>query len=118
MAKPRLFVIGGCNRFNLFFFCLDAIEKAKEKVRIRVENGGHFVPEDEIEKRYKMGFENLDLYFPQFDFVHLFNSSFYKTAPRHISSIKNGRLIYLSEFPEFLKFLTPSIAKICLEERH
>lgn len=31
-------------RIELAFFCLDSIEKAKKRVQIRVENGGHFVP--------------------------------------------------------------------------
>lgn len=97
---------------NLFFFCLDSLDEAKKRVRIRVENGGHFVPEKEIEERYKLGYENLNGLFSQFDFVHLLNSSFYNEVPHHILSIQNGQLVYLSEFPEFLKELTPSIAKL------
>lgn len=97
---------------NLFFFCLDSRDEAKKRVQIRVENGGHFVPEKEIEERYKLGYANLDRLFSQFDFVHLLNSSFYDEEPHHILTIQNGRQMHLSEFPEFLKGLTPSIAKL------
>lgn len=38
-------------RTELAFFCLDSTDKAKKRVQIRVENGGHFVPDLEIEKR-------------------------------------------------------------------
>lgn len=111
MYWPKKFREAGFE-LNLFFFCLDSLDKAKERVRIRVENGGHFVPEKEIEERYKLGYENLNKLFSKFDFVHLLNSSFYKEEPHHILSIQNGQLIYLSEFPEFLKAITPSIAKL------
>ncbi len=117
MYWPEIFRAAGFE-LNLFFFCLDSIEKAKERVRIRVENGGHFVPDSEIEQRYKSGFENLDQLFPLFDFVHLFDSSYYKEEPHHILSAKKGQLIYFSEFPEFLKLLVPNIAEICRERGH
>ncbi|WP_339815881.1 zeta toxin family protein [uncultured Imperialibacter sp.] len=117
MHWPEMFRAAGFE-LNLFFFCLDSVEKAKERVRIRVENGGHFVPDNEIEERYKLGFENLDRLFAQFDFVHLFDSSFYKEEPHHILSAREGQLIYFSEFPEFLKLLIPTIAKMASENWH
>ncbi len=59
-------------RIELAFFCLDSIEKAKKRVQIRVENGGHFVPALEIEKRYNLGFQNLNKHWKFFDAIHLF----------------------------------------------
>lgn len=50
MYWPEKFLESGFE-LNLFYFCLDSIEKAKERVLIRVENGGHFVPNEEIERR-------------------------------------------------------------------
>ena len=111
MFWPEKFRAAGFE-LNLFFFCLDSLDKAKERVRIRVENGGHFVPDKEIEERYKLGYQNLNIEFSQFNFVHLLDSSFHKEEPHHILSIQNGQLIHLSEFPDFLKALVPSIAKI------
>jgi predicted ABC-type ATPase len=111
MFWPEKFRAAGFE-LNLFFFCLDSLEKAKERVRIRVENGGHFVPDKEIEERYKLGYENLNNEFSHFNFVHLLDSSFHKEEPHHILSIQNGQLMHLSEFPDFLKVLVPSIAKI------
>jgi predicted ABC-type ATPase len=43
---------------HLIYFVLDSLEKAKKRVDIRVENGGHFVPVSEIQKRYFEGFDN------------------------------------------------------------
>ena len=43
-------------KLHLIYLTLDSIEEAKRRVAIRVENGGHFVPESEIIKRYFDGF--------------------------------------------------------------
>jgi predicted ABC-type ATPase len=41
---------------RLIYLCLNSIEEAQKRVDIRVENGGHFVSKEEIEKRYFDGF--------------------------------------------------------------
>ena len=43
---------------TLIFFWLESIELAKERVKIRVKQGGHSIPEDVIERRYKRGLKN------------------------------------------------------------
>ncbi len=81
-------------------------------MRIRVENGGHFVPDIQIKERFELGYKHLNEYFSQFDFVHLMNSSFYKEAPHHILSIHKEEVIQLSNFPYFLKDFVPNISKL------
>ncbi|GGF42609.1 hypothetical protein [Echinicola rosea] len=44
---------------NMIYFCLDSIAEAKKRVAIRVENNGHYVPDFEIEKRFREGYANL-----------------------------------------------------------
>lgn len=113
MYWPDIFQKAGFE-LVLFYFCLDSIDKAIERVRIRFENGGHFVPDNEVKERFKLGYQNLDALFTRFDFVHLLNSSFYKEEPRHILSLQKGRLLYKSNFPNFLEYFTPTIAKVSL----
>jgi len=48
---------------HLLFFCLESVELAIERVAIRFQNGGHFVPNDEVRARYYAGFENLSKHF-------------------------------------------------------
>ena len=43
----------------LFFLWLDSFELAKCRVKHRVLKGGHFIPDDVVERRYKRGIENL-----------------------------------------------------------
>ena len=98
-------------RIELTFFCLDSIDIAKERVRIRVENGGHFVPDHEIEERYNLGFKHLNENWKFFDTIHLFETSKYDCEPKHILTIERNDLIVLVEFPEYLKHLIPNIAE-------
>jgi len=42
----------------LIFFWLNSIELAKARVKHRVEQGGHNIPEETIERRYKKGISN------------------------------------------------------------
>lgn len=64
---------------TLLFFWLDNIELAKERVKIRVKEGGHHIPEDVIQRRYLKGIYNLfDIYLPIIDNVLIFDNSYGK----------------------------------------
>ncbi len=69
------------NGFNvtLLFFWLQNTELAKERVRIRVTEGGHNIDPDVIERRYFRGINNLfEIYLPLVDGVLIFDNSFGK----------------------------------------
>ena len=60
----------------LLFFWLKNPELAKERVKTRVLEGGHNIPEDIIERRYYKGINNLfEIYLPIVDQVLLFDNS-------------------------------------------
>lgn len=61
---------------TLLFFWLNSIELAKQRVELRVSEGGHNIPQDVIERRYQRGINNLfDLYLPICDNVMAFDNS-------------------------------------------
>jgi len=62
----------------LLFFWLDSVALAIERVKIRVSEGGHNIPEDVIRRRYISGLINLfDVFLPIVDNAFIFdNSSF------------------------------------------
>ncbi len=61
---------------TLLFFWLENIELAKERVDIRVKEGGHFIADDIIERRYLRGIKNLfEIYLEIVDGVLIFNNS-------------------------------------------
>ena len=53
---------------ELFFFFLPSPEVAKNRVAHRVKNGGHFIPDDVVERRFHLGLKNLkEIYIPIVD---------------------------------------------------
>lgn len=94
---------------RLIYFCLNSVEEAKRRVQIRVENGGHFVPESEIIERFSLGYKHLNENWRFFDEVYLFDTSQYKELPKFFMAIANQQLSEKIHFPEFLIPLIPSI---------
>jgi predicted ABC-type ATPase len=61
---------------TLLFFWLKSVELAIQRVKIRVEEGGHHIEKDIIERRYKNGIINLfKLYLPIVDSAMIFDNS-------------------------------------------
>ena len=66
-------------KVTLLYFWLQTIELAKERVRTRVLEGGHNIPEDVIERRYERGIKNLfEIYIDIVDAILIFDNSFGK----------------------------------------
>jgi predicted ABC-type ATPase len=60
----------------LIFLWLDNIELAIQRVKIRVSEGGHDIPENIIRRRYKSGLVNLiNKYIPLSDYWIIVNNS-------------------------------------------
>lgn len=61
---------------TLLFFWLKSVGLAKDRVRMRVSEGGHNIPEDVIERRYRAGIKNLfDIYMAVPDRVLIFDNT-------------------------------------------
>lgn len=103
-------------RIRLIYFCLNSIEEAKRRVQIRVENGGHFVPEKEIIERFTLGYKYLDDDWRFFDEVYLFDTSGYKESPKFILSIVNKKVSLNGVLPEFLNELIPNIRNFVIRQ--
>ena len=64
---------------TLLFFWLQNVELAKERVKMRVQEGGHNIEDDVIERRYYKGIQNLfNIFLPIVDGALLFDNSFGK----------------------------------------
>jgi len=63
-------------RIILLFFWLRNIELAKERVKVRVSEGGHNIEPEVIARRYLRGIKNLfDIYLPIVDGAFIFDNS-------------------------------------------
>jgi predicted ABC-type ATPase len=60
----------------LLYLWLKDAELAKNRVKTRVEKGGHNIPEEVVERRYRLGLQNLfNLYLPIVDEWLLYDNS-------------------------------------------
>lgn len=108
---PEKFKAAGFH-LRLVFFCLNSINEAIRRVQIRVENGGHFVPDHEVIERFSLGYRNLNQHWSYFDEVFIFDTSTYKKEPRFLMSIINRELDMFIDFPVYLGKLLPDIKKL------
>ncbi len=62
--------------FRLFFLWLPSADMAVERVRDRVKQGGHHVPEETVRRRYRRGLSNFfRLYQPLADLWKVYNNA-------------------------------------------
>ena len=79
----------GYKIFMLFFY-LENPNQAILRVRQRVSEGGHDIPNEVIIRRYNLGIRNLiDLYIPICDNVTIYNNT---NSPSNLIARKNGVL--------------------------
>jgi predicted ABC-type ATPase len=75
----------------LFFLWLPDVETAIQRVKCRVEQGGHNIPEIDIRRRYVSGLRNLmKLYRPLCDEIYLLDANLF--PPLSIASIVQDEL--------------------------
>ncbi len=91
---------------TLLFFWLNNIELAKERVKTRVKEGGHNIPEEVIERRFLKGINNLfDIYFPIIDSTLIFDNSFGKhELIAHKIETDEITIIDIDKFNQLKKF--------------
>ena len=76
---------------QLFYVGVNSPEIAKERIKSRVEKGGHHIENDIVEKRYYESLKNLKEIILKFDKVYLYdNSKKYK----NIFSFSNNKILF------------------------
>lgn len=78
---------------ELHYIGVDSVDIAKERVRYRVEHGGHGIPERDIEKRYVETFKQLNLVLKECNLCALYDNT---ENFRRFAIYKNGELVRLS----------------------
>lgn len=59
----------------MYYIGVSSVEIAKERVRKRVKDGGHGIPEKDIERRYAESFEKLEAVVQLCDILELYDNS-------------------------------------------
>ncbi len=79
---------------HLFYLWIPDPDLGLARIRDRVADGGHHVPELDVRRRYPRSLQNLfTLYAPEMDSVHLFDNS--GATPRLVFEIETGRTTVL-----------------------
>ena len=105
VTPQNLCVLGGSNVLPTFepgpFLWLRSPEQAIERVKERVRQGGHHIPEETIIRRYYSGIKNLLLhYFPLADTAIIFDNS---------SDQSNLRMIARKNDDKSVEIIDPSL---------
>lgn len=89
---------------TLLYFWLQNVELAKERVKTRVEEGGHHIDEKTIERRYFAGIKNLfDIYLNVVDELLIFDNTL--DSPILIGEkVKDDNLINILDNQRFEQF--------------
>ena len=95
---------------KILFLALQDIDISKRRVDIRVKMKGHFVPEKQIEERYKGSLNKANKHFKNFDSFTLIDATGKSIKP--ILSIENGKVTSIVKLiPDYLKDLFKPIFK-------
>ena len=108
----RLVIEAKARRFEvrIIYILLDSPERNVERVRLRVEKGGHAVPEDKIRERYEKSLDQLPWFLDQAEQAWIFDNS--GATPQRIGQ-KQGGIVTLD--PTALPAIVAAARKIATE---
>jgi predicted ABC-type ATPase len=114
--------LDGGGEVHMWFVCLDSAELCLERIRARVDAGGHDIPEADVRRRFDSARENLIRLLPQLTDLRLYDNSAHgnpdkgeEPAPRLILRIAKGTLVELcrpEEVPGWAKPIVMTAAAL------
>lgn len=101
-------------RIVVFFFCLENMDLAKERVLIRTKNDGHFVEDSIVELKWKAGYKNINLHYPLVDLLVFIDNSEEDSPTVLFELVKeddfNFTIIkHVAQIPDYTERRLPSI---------
>lgn len=95
---------------NIVFFCLKDRAQARDRVNERVFNGGHFIDEESLKNRWKMGYASLDAHHKLFDNIIIIDNSNDNKIYKPILNYSKSQLIYKIEIlPNYFQKRLPRL---------
>ena len=93
---------------TLLFFWLKNVEMAKKRVATRVEEGGHDIPKEVIERRYHKGIKSLfEIYLPIVDKCFIFDNS--EGEQMLIAEKEKGHEVFITDIEKYNSLKTYAI---------
>jgi len=79
---------------ELHYVGVESVEIAKERIAFRVKNGGHGIPDEDVERRYVESFKNLKQIMKKCKLVVLYDNT---EVFNRFAIYKDGNLVVISE---------------------
>jgi predicted ABC-type ATPase len=100
---------------HLTYVTLDSLDRHIERVNARVEKGGHDIPRQDIERRYRTSYENLPRAMKMADKVNIYDNT---EELRPLLKMDRGNILFESqEMPKKLKDQLYMPGKLTLKDR-
>ena len=78
---------------EMHYVSVDSVEIAKDRIKTRVENGGHGIPDKDVERRYVNSFENLKQIMDEIDLLAFYDNT---KNFRRVAIYRKGSIVRLS----------------------
>lgn len=85
---------------QLIFIGIETPVLSKQRVRDRVAAGGHNVPDEKLEARFKRTLRNLERSIEQLPHVTIYDNTAYNSPFRFVAEFKNGQMTRKGPTPE------------------
>ncbi|HEY3757612.1 MAG TPA: zeta toxin family protein [Opitutaceae bacterium] len=96
-------------RVTLHFIGVSSVQLSAARVAQRVRAGGHDVPPERLERRFRQSLENLRSALTFVPEIHVYDNSSSQTPYRLVHSLQAGRTEFVSDpLPDWLKPIIPS----------
>lgn len=86
---------------RMIYALLDSVDKQLERIRIRVSEGGHNVPEDKVRDRRTRSFQQFAWFAQRADRCFIFDNS--DAVPDLVGVLVNGRAVNAGKLPDDFK---------------
>lgn len=81
---------------EMHYVGVNSVDIAKERIKYRVQHGGHGIPDSDVERRYKESFKNLEYVIPKCDRIIMYDNT---EVFERFSVYENGELVELTSNP-------------------
>ncbi|HNX13639.1 MAG TPA: zeta toxin family protein [Oscillospiraceae bacterium] len=76
---------------RLYYVGLETVEESIARIRVRAENGGHYIPDEDVVRRFNFRYANLMRILPQCDEVHFYDNG---NGFIEVARIIDGQLLF------------------------
>ncbi len=103
-------------KINFIYVGLDSKETSQNRVSVRVKNGGHDIPAEDIVRRYQKSLNNLRKIIPQVDSAKIYCNSF--NDYKEVAQFSQGKITKLSDSsPDWFRGLYSDATKAYSKHR-